>query len=406
MNATRTLAKSFMAKDFADREAQQWEKLMVSLLSKLELNDEEREHAVKHYNTLAKQVAHKLGVNETDVHIIVQGSMRTQTTVAPRGRAKFDLDIVVKLSSYRFRNIDPDVFFAEFGDALRGLNDAAGEPRPKPRCWRLQYANEPFYFDVTPALPDSFGITGTELRVRDPRTGWSPSNPQDFADWFCNAAEQKFEFQMRLRKAMEARQQIDEVPSETVAIDDILRRAVQLIKLHRDLMYFGASDSVKQGQPISVILVTLATWSYNAACRDRQSYSNAIEVLLDVVERMPDFIKSVAGKFVVSNPAHTDENFAERWNEDGGKRAGAFFRWHEKLKLDLEALFSDSHSRNSEERIRRIFGQDGVDSWKASIVPKPTSSGLLNSLMNSAPSGVRKEPSSPVPSGSRKDTLA
>ncbi|MDG0027174.1 nucleotidyltransferase [Trinickia sp. Y13] len=404
MNTKRTLAKAFMEKVAVDQEAQQWEELMVQLLAKLELSEEERERAVRHYETLAKQVARKLGVGETDVHIVVQGSMRTQTTVAPRGREKFDLDIVVKLDGDRFVGIDPDEFFEDFGDSLRGLNDAAGDPKPKPRCWRLQYPHEPFYFDVTPALPDSYDITGTELRVRDPDTGWSPSNPEEFADWFCEAAEQRFHFQTMLKAAMDARHQIDDVPSDAVAIDDILRRTVQLIKLHRDLMYHGVSDEVKEGKPISVVLVTLATWAYKEVYRNRHMYSNAIEVLLDVVERMPDYVEYDGERYSVCNPSHMEENFAERWNEDGGKRVRAFYTWHKQLRTDLAALFADSYSRSNEERIRKIFGQHGVDAWKASIAP--ATSGLLNSLMKSVPGGERRDPAIPVPPGSRKDTLA
>ncbi|ALX11996.1 hypothetical protein P350_10795 [Burkholderia cepacia JBK9] len=404
MNGKRTLARAFMDQASVDQEARQWETLVVELLSKLELKDDEKERAVKHYETLARQVARKLGVGETDVHIIVQGSMRTQTTVAPRGREKFDLDIVVKLTGERFHAVDPDEFFNDFGDALRGLNDAAGEPKAKPRCWRLQYVNEPFYFDVTPALPDSVGITGTDLRVRDPDTGWSPSNPEEFADWFCEAANQRFTFQKRLAMVMDATQQIDDVPSDPVAIDDILRRAVQLIKLHRDLLYYGVSDDEKEGKPISVILVTLATWAYKTAYLNRNAFSNAFEVLLDVVERMPDYIEFDGTEYRVCNPSHDEENFAERWNEDGGKRATAFYRWHSQLKVDLEALYADSYSRSSEDRIRKIFGQHGVDAWKASIAP--ATSGLLSSLMKSVPGGERRDPVTPVPLGSRKDTLA
>jgi hypothetical protein len=161
---------------------------------------------------------------------------------------------------------------------------------------------------------------------------------------------------------------------------------------------------VKEGKPISVILVTLATWAYKTAYVNRHTYSNSIEVLLDVVERMPDYIEFDGREYTVSNPSHDDENFAERWNEDEGKRAGAFYRWHKQLKVDLTALFADSYSRGHEDRVRKIFGQYGIDAWKASIAP--ATNGLLNSLMKSAPGGERKNPVSPVPPGSRKDTLA
>ncbi len=403
MTTNRTLAKAFMEKAEHDQEARQWERLMAGLLSKLELDADEHERARKHYETLARQVARQLDVDETDVHVVVQGSMRTQTTVAPRGREKFDLDIVVKLGGDHFAGIDSEVFFNEFGDSLRGLNDAAGEPKPKSRCWRLQYVNEPFYFDVTPALPGSYEITGTDLRVRDPDTQWSPSNPEDFADWFCEAAKQRFRFQEALRKKVEARQQIDELPSEKVAIDDILRRTVQLIKLHRDLMYFGESDAVKEGKPISVILVTLATHAYNDAILDGHLYSNAIEVLLDVVERMPSYI-DYDGKYNVCNPEHEDENFAERWNGDDGLRVRAFYKWHGQLKSDLQALFSDAYSRSDEAKIRKVFGEDGVRAWKGSFAP--ATSGLFDSLLKSAPGGERRDPARPLPSGSNKNTLA
>lgn len=84
MTSNRTLAKAFMEKATLNQEARQWEELMAGLLSKLELDKDEHERAKQHYETLARQVARKLDVDETDVHVVVQGSMRTQTTVAPR----------------------------------------------------------------------------------------------------------------------------------------------------------------------------------------------------------------------------------------------------------------------------------------------------------------------------------
>ena len=81
----------------ARKEGAQWESFIVSMLQKLELSPSERAKAVKRYDELARHIARKLSVSDVDVHVVVQGSMRTQTTTAMWGNTKFDLDIVVKL---------------------------------------------------------------------------------------------------------------------------------------------------------------------------------------------------------------------------------------------------------------------------------------------------------------------
>lgn len=179
MTTNQTILSKRITEALAARQEEaQWESFIATMLEKLELSPEQRDKAVERYKGLAQHVAGKLGIGEVDVHIVVQGSMRTQTTTAMWGNTKFDLDIVVKLSSARFIVLrESEEFFQAFGRALQGI-PGAGEPEPKNRCWRLRYPGEPFYFDVTPAIPLSADITGTDLRVRDPRTKWSPSNPE------------------------------------------------------------------------------------------------------------------------------------------------------------------------------------------------------------------------------------
>ena len=407
MNQKLSLSKSVMASLLARHQAEQWEGFIVSMLQRLELDEKERARAEMHYNVLAHQIANRLHVADTDVHIVVQGSMRTQTTISPRGNAKFDLDIVVKLTGGLFDGVDSETFFYTFGQALKGLNDAAGDPKPKPRCWRLDYPGEPFYFDVTPALPGSQAITGTDLRVRDPKTRWTPSNPEEFADWFCRISALRFGFESR---KFEARTfdhaQIDPIPSSPVGIDDVLRRTVQLIKLHRDNYYYGSlvSDARKEAKPISVILVTLATHAYRDLwSKARNRFSSPIELALELVEQLPSRIERPDGKFWVANPALPQENFAERWNQDGGARAKEFATWHTQLTSDLELLFNEDYNSKSEQRIRRVFGQHGVDSWKASSGGMGTS--VLSGLRATVPAQPRSNPSSPTPTGS-KNTLA
>lgn len=381
----------------------QWEIFIVEMLQRLELPQEKRVRATKRYEELGRHIAAKLNIADADAHVFVQGSMRTQTTVSPRGNQNFDIDIVVKLTGPKVQGItNSEPFFQTFGSALNGIH-GAGEPIAKRRCWRLNYPGEQFYFDVTPALPDSssmgLGIT-TDLRVRDPDTRWSPSNPEEFADWFCSIADKRFSFHRGLQEVFcKAETQVTPIPDAPLGIDDVLRRGIQLMKLHRDNYYWYLSQEKKEAKPISVILVTLASHAYNHMVMHEQTdYSSPIEVLLELVDRMPAGIKYDGRKYQVLNPMLDTENFADRWNFDGGLRAREFKNWHNQLANDLEALLTEEYNKKSEPRIRSVFGQFGVDAWRAST---PALEGLLAAV----PGQPRTNPTTVRPHGS-KNTLA
>ena len=402
MTTANNYAKRILETLQARQERVQWEAFIVEMLQKLELSQEERARATKKYEALGRHVAAKLGMADTDAHVFVQGSMRTQTTVSPRGNQNFDLDIVVKLTGPRVHSVtNPEPFFQAFGEALKGIQ-GADDPTAKRRCWRLNYPGEPFYFDVTPALPDSRSMgVATDLRVRDPDTRWSPSNPEEFADWFCTIAKKRFSFHRGLREmVIKAETQVTPIPDAPVGIDDILRRGIQLMKLHRDNYYWNFSDERKDAKPISVILVTLAGNAYNhMVTHEQTAYSSPIEVLLELVDRMPRGIVTDGRNYRVSNPALATENFADRWNSDGGLRVREFNTWQKQLVTDLEALFAEEYSKKSETRIRSVFGQYGVEAWKASLASP------LQGLLAAVPGQPRTNPTMVRPQGS-KNTLA
>ncbi|OZI71685.1 nucleotidyltransferase domain-containing protein [Bordetella genomosp. 12] len=389
---SRVIAKAIALRN----ESQQWEEFIVRMLKKLELSEDKRDAATRRYKEFSNHIARAFDIETSDVHVVVQGSMRTQTTIAGDGREKFDLDVVVKLTGPKFSNlVYSEPFFQDFGAALRGIRDA-GDPKAKSRCWRLQYPGEPFYFDVTPAIPMQAWIEGTILKVRDPELVWSPSNPEEFADWFCAIANRRFPFQtIRKAFAVDARTTVDPIPQERIGLDDILRRLVQLMKLHRDSYYKQQADYRQAAKPISVILVTLAAKAYKELIEnDLHGFTSAIEVALEVVARMPDFIDRNGHAYSINNPAlpgTVRENFADKWNSDGGLRAREFETWHTRLENDLEALFSEEYSKRSENRVQAIFGQQGVQAWKASQGAGPLA-GLLSGV--SVPSGPRKSSAS------------
>lgn len=396
---TRQIALSKRINESAEtrNEVEQWAALIGNLLERLELDAEDRADAEVEYKKLANDLAGKLSIPRHDVHIFPQGSMRTQTTISQRYPAKFDLDLVVKLTGPKYNNPDSEQMFSDVGDALEGNEAVTGEATAKRRCWRLPYPNKRYYFDLTPAVADRTGLAGSNLSVRDPDTVWAPSNPEEFADWFCTHAGRQFPFQMVFREGrIEARTTVDPLPTGKVALDDILRRAVQLMKLHRDTFYWNESPKRKESMPISVILVTLATHAYDHLATNRAGeFSSPIEVVLALIEAMPQFIDRLGGLWWVANPKLPLENFADKWNSDNGARYAEFCRWHEQLEVDLEALLYQSHRTPSEEKIRGVFGQAGVEAWKAS---KPPS--VLDGIIATAPGNTRTNPERPLSTGS------
>jgi len=308
------------------------------------------------------------------------------------------LDIVVKLIGPKYETLGAEEMFAAFGKALQGNESITGQPKMKRRCWRLDYPNRSFYFDVTPAVKGA-SVTGAVLRVRDPDTNsnWSPTNPLEFAQWFCERADRRFEFSRPLFKAAMDEARIEPLPKDEVELDDLLRRTVQIMKLHRDNMYHFAAENHKVAQPISVIIVTLATHAYENLLNDKShTFTSPIEVALALVEAMPDYINKSAGKYFVYNPALPAENFADRWNDDENRRAEEFSRWHKQLTTDLSKLLHTGSRSANEADIREVFGAAGVEAWKET---RPTASGL-DGIINSARGLANTTPTAAIKPGS------
>ena len=398
MTTNPTLSKRVIASLNARSELRQWEELIANLLRRLELDPMDRARAEADYKRLGERLSEMLSIPRHDVHIFPQGSMRTQTTISQRYPVNFDLDLVVKLTGPKYDSPDPEVMFQAFGKALTGNESVTGTPTEKRRCWRLPYPGKPYYFDLTPTVPDQTGRPGSSLSVRDPDTHWAPSNPEEFANWFCTHANMRFPFQLALRKsAMDARTTVTPLPSEEVGLDDILRRTVQLMKLHRDTHYWGVEEKKKEVMPISVIIVTLATKAYAALLAHRSGeFSSPIEAVLALVEAMPMYIEHSASGWRVENPKLATENFADKWNTDGGARQAEFMLWHTKLESDLEALLHQSNRAPSEDKIRGVFGPAGLEAWKASH-PKAN---VLDGLIGSAAGFTNTNPDRPVRTGS------
>lgn len=221
------------------------------------------------------------------------------------------------------------------GDRLKQSAQYKDRLEEKPRCWRLISKNK-FHMDITPSIANPQCDRGGELVPDKVLQMWKTSNPRGYQGRFNHYAEMQPSLLLSKVQFDEARAQVEKLPLPT-KFKGILRRTTQLCKRHRDVMFCETDPHLA---PISIIITSLAAWSYEY-CVQKNTYETEIDVFLDVVKHLPDFIekKIVEGKerHYIWNETTIGENFAEKWNVDP-RLAEAFYRWHEKAMADFKRI--------------------------------------------------------------------
>ena len=124
-----------------------------------------------------------------------------------------------------------------------------------------------------------------------------------------------------------------------------LQRAIQLLKRHRDLHFLHDQED----KPASIIITTLAAWSYNGQ-------TNLLDALGGMIRTMSDHIESRHGVYWVANPVNEKENFADRWQEYPLRRQ-KLFTWLNKLSEDLKTLADSQGIPEIGMELGAIFGE-------------------------------------------------
>lgn len=272
--------------------------------------------------------------------IYPQGSFRLGTPVRPlRQGDDFDIDLVCRLALTK-EETSQRVLKEQVGARLLHNVELAPILEEKRRCWTLNYAGR-YHLDVLPAIRDSAGSPEAILIADRDMARWQPSNPLGYAQWFFDRmGPLLLQEQQRLAGLLGA--SIEDVPRWRIRTP--LQRAVQLLKRHRDLRF--SHDDV--GRPISIIITTLAALAYSG----EQDTASALH---NISATMARHIESRRGVWWVSNPAQTEENFADKWNENPRLHA-AFVTWLQSAQADLTAAAETASLETSQVLLERTFG--------------------------------------------------
>jgi hypothetical protein len=329
---------------------------------------EEIAAAAKAYENAGRTLVRKLHWPDDSISVHPQGSASTQTLIRSPDASKFDIDAVCAVDISRLEGYDPMSFFNKIGYALEDL-----EAEAKKRCWKLPCSNERFYLEFTPSVPlekvsqsemKSFGsllppypeYLPTSLAVVDtPTKSWKTSNPKGITQWVDDTSKRQLIRYLSLEERVVKATNVEPVVDQEVEMSDVLRVAIRLFKRHRD-MQVHRNNILNEYKPISIILVTLLTAAYAGFADSGRRFKHAVELLMELAELLPGMVEQRNGMYWVENPTVPGENFAERWNGDGGKRSEAFKTWCQCLAADMQIILLARESAAIRGKVRAIFG--------------------------------------------------
>lgn len=353
------------------QEREQFINIIDALGESLDISETQYNNLVTSYNAVGNYLESDPLFAPYHPVVTPQGSLRLGTIIQPiSDDDDLDVDLVYRLAgkhpNWTQKNIKDKV-----GQRLNDSERYASMIQNKEgrRCWTLLYRDssdnpkEKYHMDILPSVTNTGyderlkrmlqstysqeNANATAIRITDrknePLYGnsiiineWLRSNPDGYAFWFASRC-----------KVFESRETF--VLANVIPIGRYnkkkypLQRIVQILKRHRDWMFVNDTED----KPISIIITTLAASAY-------MGEANILDSLLNVVQRMGNFIDQSTGVCKILNPVDPSENFADKWIEKPRKKEN-FFKWLRQVEHDLESIVN-SKNNNWQGLIGESFG--------------------------------------------------
>lgn len=340
--------------------------ILESLVETLDLTETQYRNIQQAYSGVGTWLADSEDPILHETLIYSQGSVRLNTTVKPGPDEPFDIDLVCYLP-----NVGNESSSNVLDAVERRLNDHERYRtmyERLPRGFRINYAGS-YHLDITPGTDydQTTRHKGHPLWVTDRNTEWKESNPNGYAKWFDEISEKKplrFESIVRIHAADSALSK-SLVPLPDHTRKKLLNRIVQVLKRHRDEWILSQDKHIHQFKPISAIITTLAGHAYQKIIDERRTYDNDLDIIIDVIDLMPDFIDKGIDGYHVRNPAMPEENFAEKWNIiEAGKGLNLyhnFINWHLAARDSFNVISASVGGDTLLENIGSNFGKAPVN---------------------------------------------
>lgn len=357
-------------------EKKQFSEILETLGETLDITETQYNAAVSSYGAVGEWLAKpESSLAPYKPVIRPQGSFMLGTMIKPVCEDDdLDIDLVCELTGknpqwtqYHLKQAVGNRLNAN--ETYKNMLDEEGR-----RCWTLMYSDSAnYHMDILPSLvcngyntvlEKAFSATALDknyeslaIRITDNQQNnyytdtiaenWMKSNPFGYGGWFFSAADVS-----TLRKSMMLSEAVSPVPKYNKEKLP-LQRVVQILKRHRDIMFNG-----DEHKPISIIITTLASRSYNKE-------TSVLDALTNVVSNMRDYIESrydpSTGRIVkwVPNPVNPEENFADKWIEYP-QREKNFYKWLDQVESDIKSIVQKRGLQYIAEAMKNPFGEQVV----------------------------------------------
>ncbi|MGD0044699.1 MAG: glycoside hydrolase family 99-like domain-containing protein, partial [Isosphaeraceae bacterium] len=167
-----------------------------------------------------------------------------------------------------------------------------------------------------------------------------------------------FDIQARMTKTARYAKAIESLPEQESARQKApLRRAVQLMKRHRDWTFRDDPDA-----PRSIVLTTLAGYHYGGE-------ELVTDALLGILDGVITQVESTYGTIEVPNPANHPEKFCEAWAANP-KAYGKFVDYLYNFRSQVRDLLPKHGVPTIVEGLNQLFGESLTKRAVASFTEK------------------------------------
>lgn len=361
--------------------------------------------------SVAKGLANYIENQGYTVEVYKQGSFKLGTIIKPYKKDKgsdYDMDLVVQYVDKKEKQ-NHSAIKQRLGDALKKSQYKDYLDKEGRRCWTLIYPktvtiDASFHIDLLPCLDEdasvketisptkyrnsAIAITNIKDKESNPNVyDWQSSNPKGYIQWFhelntnkynsVRAQDKKRVFETN-RTLFESVEKVGDEYTRTP-----LQKVIQILKRHRDVMY--TNNIYTDYKPISIIITTLVG---KIVEENSIVYNSTYELLRQILLGLEfyarllttgmtsDFSEDFKNKNLITkhmhtgkpywsikNPADSNENLANRWNDDP-QYSIEFFKWIKQAKNDLIDML-DFSKDDILAKIKYCLGEDVVMTLKS-----------------------------------------